>query len=46
MRFAGAPRGGIHGGQIIAAGTPTEICQCKESLTGQYLERYDSEEGR
>ncbi|MBD5404907.1 MAG: excinuclease ABC subunit UvrA, partial [Treponema sp.] len=34
------PGGGTHGGQIIATGTPREICRCKESLTGKYLERY------
>jgi excinuclease ABC subunit A len=28
---------GIHGGNIVAAGTPEEIEKCKESLTGQYL---------
>ena len=31
------PGGGIHGGRIIASGTPEEICECKESLTGKYL---------
>ncbi|MDE7230488.1 MAG: excinuclease ABC subunit UvrA [Oscillospiraceae bacterium] len=36
------PGGGVHGGQIISAGTPREICNCKESLTGQYLKRYMS----
>ncbi|MBT8133084.1 MAG: excinuclease ABC subunit UvrA, partial [Gammaproteobacteria bacterium] len=28
---------GVHGGEIIAAGTPQQIMQNKESLTGQYL---------
>lgn len=32
--------GGIHGGRIIAAGTPQEICNDKNSLTGKYLKRY------
>ena len=36
------PGGGVHGGQIIAAGTPQEICDCGESLTGKYLKRYTS----
>ena len=36
------PGGGVHGGQIIAAGTPQEICDCEESLTGKYLKRYTS----
>ncbi len=31
------PGAGIHGGQIVCAGTPKEICECEASLTGQYL---------
>ena len=31
------PGGGEHGGEIIAAGTPEEVSQNKNSLTGQYL---------
>jgi len=31
------PKAGIHGGEIIYAGTPDEIGSCAESLTGQYL---------
>jgi len=31
------PGAGIHGGKIIAEGTPKEIEKNKESLTGQYL---------
>jgi excinuclease ABC subunit A len=31
------PGAGIHGGEIIAQGTATEIGKIKESLTGQYL---------
>ena len=31
------PGGGIHGGEIIAKGTPEEICKEKNSLTGKYL---------
>ncbi|MBQ3003215.1 MAG: excinuclease ABC subunit UvrA [Clostridia bacterium] len=31
------PKAGIHGGEIIYAGSPDEIGACKESLTGQYL---------
>ena len=31
------PGAGEHGGMIVAQGTPTEICQNKESLTGDYL---------
>ena len=28
---------GIHGGEIVAMGTPEEILESKESITGQYL---------
>ncbi len=31
------PRAGVHGGQIMAAGTPEEVMACESSLTGQYL---------
>ena len=31
------PEGGDRGGGLVAAGTPEEVAQCKESLTGQYL---------
>ena len=31
------PGAGIHGGEIVAAGTPEEIMACESSLTGQYL---------
>ena len=31
------PKAGIHGGEIVYAGTPEDIGDCKESLTGQYL---------
>jgi len=31
------PEGGIKGGQIIAEGKPEEICNIKESYTGQFL---------
>ncbi len=31
------PGAGIHGGQVIAAGTPAEIMAHADSLTGQYL---------
>lgn len=34
------PGGGIHGGEIIAKGTPQEICNAKDSLTGKYLKWY------
>ncbi len=31
------PGAGVHGGQVIAAGTPEEVANNKESITGQYL---------
>ena len=31
------PGAGTHGGQVIAAGTPEEVMQNEESITGQYL---------
>lgn len=31
------PGAGVHGGEIVAQGTPTEIMQNPHSLTGQYL---------
>ena len=31
------PGAGEHGGQIVAAGTPRQIMDCPESITGQYL---------
>ena len=31
------PGAGVHGGRIVAAGTPAEIKAAPESLTGQYL---------
>ena len=33
------PDGGAAGGRIIAAGTPEEVAQCPESVTGQFLKR-------
>lgn len=31
------PGAGVHGGTIVAAGTPAEVMQIEQSLTGQYL---------
>ncbi len=31
------PRAGVHGGEIVAAGTPDEVAKNSASLTGQYL---------
>ena len=34
------PEGGEGGGQIIAQGTPNEICINKNSYTGKFLKDY------
>ena len=31
------PEGGDRGGALVCAGTPEEVSQCKDSITGQYL---------
>lgn len=31
------PGAGIHGGEIVCAGTPQNIMNCEKSITGQYL---------
>ena len=31
------PDGGDRGGNLVVAGTPEEVAQCKESITGKYL---------
>ncbi|MGN0171468.1 MAG: excinuclease ABC subunit UvrA, partial [Acutalibacteraceae bacterium] len=31
------PGAGIHGGEVVCAGTPQEVAACERSLTGQYL---------
>ena len=31
------PGAGIHGGEVVAAGTPDEVAACEESITGAYL---------
>ena len=31
------PDGGDRGGNLVIAGTPEQVAQCKESITGQYL---------
>lgn len=33
------PRAGIHGGEVVAAGTPQEVMANENSITGQYLSR-------
>jgi excinuclease ABC subunit A len=36
------PHAGIHGGQIIAHGTPAEVAKHKDSITGKYLSGRES----
>lgn len=31
------PGAGIHGGEVVACGTPKEVAACRKSLTGDYL---------
>lgn len=31
------PAAGVHGGEVVAAGTAAEIMKCKKSVTGDYL---------
>ena len=31
------PEGGLRGGDVVAAGTPEDVADVKESYTGQYL---------
>ncbi|MBE6350148.1 MAG: excinuclease ABC subunit UvrA [Spirochaetaceae bacterium] len=31
------PGAGVHGGEVVASGTPADVAKVKESVTGQYL---------
>ena len=31
------PGAGVHGGEVVCAGTPEEVARCERSITGQYL---------
>ena len=31
------PKAGVHGGEVVFAGTPKEILKCDKSITGKYL---------
>jgi excinuclease ABC subunit A len=31
------PGAGVHGGHVVAAGTPADVMKCKKSITGRYL---------
>jgi len=31
------PGAGIHGGRVVASGTPEEVAECTDSITGDYL---------
>ncbi|MBR3512117.1 MAG: excinuclease ABC subunit UvrA [Clostridia bacterium] len=34
------PEGGDAGGEIVACGTPEQVCKVKDSYTGQFLKKY------
>ena len=34
------PEGGDNGGEVIAVGTPEQICKNERSYTGKFLEKY------
>jgi excinuclease ABC subunit A len=34
------PDGGLNGGEVIAQGTPEQVCENPRSYTGQYLKKY------
>ena len=34
------PEGGEQGGEVVAVGSPEELCQCEESYTGRYLTKF------
>ena len=33
------PRAGVHGGEVVAVGTPEEVMKCENSITGLYLSK-------
>ena len=33
------PEGGDLGGNVVCTGTPEKVAKCKESYTGQYLDK-------
>jgi excinuclease ABC subunit A len=35
--FDMGPGAGVHGGEVVAKGTPAQIAACRKSITGQYL---------
>ncbi len=35
------PKAGVHGGEVVAAGTPKEVMQNKSSITGRYLSKIE-----
>ena len=34
------PEGGDNGGEVIAVGTPEQICKNERSYTGKFLKKY------
>jgi len=39
------PEGGDKGGKVVAAGTPEQIADARDSYTGQYLRPYLARQG-
>lgn len=39
------PAAGVHGGEVVAAGTAADIMKCKKSITGRLSERPDEDSG-
>jgi excinuclease ABC subunit A len=33
------PEAGVEGGNVVVAGTPEQVMECKESYTGEFLRR-------
>ncbi len=31
------PKAGVHGGEVVCCGTPEEVMNCEQSITGQYM---------
>jgi len=34
------PEGGEQGGEVVATGSPEELCRCTKSYTGRYLKKF------
>ena len=38
------PEGGDNGGEVVAIGTPEQICKNERSYTGKFLKKYINDE--